>query len=560
MAAILLLASPGRTGTVIDHVDAFRRWSRHEVFTWDPLVRGDSRFLDLGEFDAVVLHYSLLVTNEAHVPPRLRDALRSFRGLKVQYVQDDYRQVDRIAAAMRDIGVGLLFCLVPEEQIPQVWSDERLPGVVKRSTLAGFVPEALVGRVVAPPERRPVDVGYRGRDLPPWLGRLAGEKVRIGRQFLARSARMGLRCDIAWREADRLYGERWIRFVASCRTVLGTESAVSIVDFDGTVEERARAYLAAHPGAGDDDVHRDVLSAYEGNVVLRVVSPRVFEAAALRTGLVLFPGRYSGVVEPWRHYVPLAEDFSNIDEVVRHVRDDAFIREMTDRVESDLVASGRYSLRSMVGTFDDAVAERLGSARPRAKVAFALACLGTSEPVRETRAAGRSLGHDLLRVRNATLLAVLGAWAAAANPVVWRLAHHRLSHRGPGAPSWSRVGADLARLALLRRRVQRPSGAERMRTGIRPGGGLWVETVPTGAPGAGVALAPADGPEASLTWDCRATGGAIRWRGPAGIRLTLPVGVGGLHVFETASWFAATAADPWRAAVAPLLGPLEARP
>ena len=48
---------------------------------------------------------------------------------------------------------------------------------------------------------------------------------------------------------------------------------------------------------------------------LRTISPRHFEAAAFRVCQVLFEGRYAGVMEPMRHYIPLRKDFSNFDEV-----------------------------------------------------------------------------------------------------------------------------------------------------------------------------------------------------------------------------------------------------
>lgn len=554
MAAILLLAGdgPGQAGTLLDHVDAFRRWSRHEVFTWNPLVRGDSPRLDLDEFDAVVLHYSLLVTSDSAVPPRLRDKLRRYRGLKVQYIQDDYRRVDAIAAAMRDLGIRVLFCLVPEDQIEQVWSEARLPGVVRRTTLAGCVPDALVGRCTLPPRERPLDVGYRARDLPFWLGRAAREKVRVGREFLERTRALGLRCDIAWREEDRLYGEDWVRFLSGCRTVLGTESAVSIVDFDGGVEARCREYQAAHPGAGFEEVHRAVLAPFEGNVVLRVVSPRVFEAATLRTGLVLFPGRYSGVLEAGRHYIPLAEDLSNLDEVARAIRDDAFLAEMTERAQRDVVLSGRYSLRGMVREFDETIEGQLGKAPPRGKLAFALARLGTAEPMR----ALPGLAHPLLRARNALALAASALGPVLASRDLRGLVRRRLTAAASSStPPWGRVGADLVRLGLVRRHRERAGAAFAVRSEIRPDGTLWLESVCLpGTPVDGPASRHEGRPSPSrLVWDHRAAGGLLEVRAPGGTRLRLPVGEGGVYEFEAAPWLSAAAPAEWAAAIAPLL-------
>ena len=96
-----------------------------------------------------------------------------------------------------------------------------------RHTLTGYVSDDLrraAARFGKPDDQRTVDVGYRGRPLPPYLGRGGQEKDEIGRRFRELAAGTGLRLDIKGAEADRLYGDAWYRFIANCRCVLGVES------------------------------------------------------------------------------------------------------------------------------------------------------------------------------------------------------------------------------------------------------------------------------------------------------------------------------------------------
>jgi hypothetical protein len=158
---------------------------------------------------------------------------------------------------------------------------------------------------------------------------------------------------VSSREADRIYGEHWPAFVQSCKTMLGTESGSSITDFDGSARTTVEAYLKRHPKATFAEVHQAVLQPYEGNVVHNCISPRAFESAALRTGMVLYPGDYSGILKPWVHYIPLEKDFANFAEVASKVKDVKFLTELTERCHADLVATGRYSYRTFVGEFDD---------------------------------------------------------------------------------------------------------------------------------------------------------------------------------------------------------------
>jgi hypothetical protein len=68
--------------------------------------------------------------------------------------------------------------------------------------------------------------------------------------------------------------------------------------------------------------------------------------------MVLYPGNYSGVLEPWRHYVPLEKDHSNMDEVVNAIRDQESWERITEAAREDVALNPRYSFQSMVETVD----------------------------------------------------------------------------------------------------------------------------------------------------------------------------------------------------------------
>lgn len=371
MLSILLLCDdrPSHAPNVLEHIRAFPRFSRHDVDLFNPRGLSRSRFLRLADYDVVVVHYTIV----PYLADWFCEQIADFDALKVQFMQDEYRQVDATTRSMRELGIDLLFSSIPADAVPSVYGS-RLPGVDVLPTLTGYVPGNLEGRSRESLQNRPLDVVYRGRSVPYWLGRLGQDKVLIGREFLARAGATDLRCDISWTEADRIYGGAWYRFLRSSRTTLGTESGASIVDFDGSLQERTDSHLRAHPAATFDDLERDILAPFEGNAVIQAVSPRVFEAAALGTAMVNFPGSYSNVIEPGVHYVPLEKDFSNFDEVVQAIGDGAVLDGMASRAHRDLVESGRYSLETFVRGFDREVEERARPAqrRPRSQVAGGL--------------------------------------------------------------------------------------------------------------------------------------------------------------------------------------------
>ncbi len=139
--------------------------------------------------------------------------------------------------------------------------------------------------------------------------------------------------------------------------MLGVEAGTSIFDLDDTARERTEALLAAEPDLDFEEVSRRVLHEYEGKIHYRTISPRHFEAAALRVAPILYRGGYQGVLEPDVHYFALEKDFSNFDDVMARFMDPDERRRITDRAYDDLIASGRYSYASFVAGLDDHLAE-----------------------------------------------------------------------------------------------------------------------------------------------------------------------------------------------------------
>jgi hypothetical protein len=71
--------------------------------------------------------------------------------------------------------------------------------------------------------------------------------------------------------------------------------------------------------------------------------------------MVLYEGRYSGILEPWRHYVPLRKDYANIDQVVAAIKDTAQLQEMADRAYEEIACAYRYSYRAFIERFDEVI-------------------------------------------------------------------------------------------------------------------------------------------------------------------------------------------------------------
>ncbi len=366
-----------------EHLRALADHSRHRYFFMPAQETVDSagpgrRFedyrgdwpaaWDFDLFDAVVWHFVLpAYKSPEHWPSdyiarTVLDRLARYDGLKVLFVQDEYDHTEMTWRSIREAGVNLVMTVIPEPHPRLAYPEAQLPGVEVISTLTGFVP-ADIDRLAAfalPMDQRQVRIAYRGRVLPHRFGDLGREKYVIGARMRALAQARGVPVDIDWTEDSRIYGEGWYRFLGSARATLITESGANIFDFDG-------ALARAEAEAGDLDYETFAarhLVGRQDEIRQNQVSPKVFEAIALRTALVGFEGDYSGVIRPHEHFIPLRKDFANADDVFAQLEDSAALEAMTERAWRDVIASGLYDYPTFVRRFDAIVEGRVtGPAR-----------------------------------------------------------------------------------------------------------------------------------------------------------------------------------------------------
>ncbi len=356
---ILLLCNydPYNAAMVTDHINAFHMYSAHEVVVFSHMVNHGGDLpddLSLDFFDAVILHYSLFLAVDAYVSDRARRKIKAFKGIKAIFLQDEYRFVHPTVERIGDLGFDIIFTCVPESSIEQVYPAEQLPGVQRVNVLTGYVPPALVNYQPIPLNKRRYDVSYRGRQYPEWHGRLGLEKWRIAEDFRKEARKHGLRMNISCRERDRVYGRDWVHLLQNSRAVLGVESGASVFDFTGLVSAKVDTVSAllgkrnAHYAALRERYFADI----EDQIQLAQISPRVFEAIALRTLCILYEGDYSGILEPWRHYLPLKKDHSNVAEIVEILKDPWRISEIVANAYAEVALNPAYSYRTFVQRVD----------------------------------------------------------------------------------------------------------------------------------------------------------------------------------------------------------------
>lgn len=341
---------PSFTNAVRDYVQAFGEYSAHRIHYCD-MDSGPLDF-DLDPFDCVVINYCIWA-NRRVLSAQFFEKMASFSGQKIAILQDEYEYFLWHEKTLIALGMDTIVTCVPETHWRDVFRDDAFRCVSFINALTGYVPEALLNFPNPKPlADRDWTLGYRSRPVPFTYGRLTQEKLLIGQRMKQICAERRIPANIEVTEESRIYGLAWPEFIGNCRAVLGTESGSNVFDFDGSIKPAIAAFLEEHPDADFESVHARFLQGRDDKIHMNQVSPRIFEAIAMRTGLVLFEGNYSGVVRPWEHFIPLKKDFSNVDEVFSALEDLPSLEAMIQRAYDDVIASGKYEFRTFIGMLD----------------------------------------------------------------------------------------------------------------------------------------------------------------------------------------------------------------
>lgn len=340
--------------TIMEHVEAFEQHSRFKVWKVNTEL-GFPRGLRSLEFSVILLHYSLFGWCPFSIGEQFVDYVeRSQSSYKIAFFQDEHRYWPQRSELLNRCQVDCVYTLIEPDYFEDTYQKHTtVPKLVY--TLTGYVSDGLLNwaqRLTKPDQERTIDIGYRGRRIPFWMGKGSQEKHLIALRFRELAAGLDLKVDVETEESKRIYGEGWYEFLSNCRAVLGVEAGVSIFDIDNVVYPQYERMMAENPKLTFEEVYERLLHPYEDNIFYRTISPRHFETAALRVTQILFEGKYSGIMQPMVHYIPLKKDFSNFDDVIRMFKDKSLRRELTENAYRDLIASGRYSYQRFIESFD----------------------------------------------------------------------------------------------------------------------------------------------------------------------------------------------------------------
>lgn len=346
----------------IQYLSAYPRLSRHNYYFHNFVYDFHPERVDFDLFDAVMVPHNFwpLSLSDEQI-----DAFAKTRALKMVFLQDEYQEVNTIADILGRMKVDLIFTCVSPEDHEVFYPKRRIPSLKGvHQVLTGYVDDALRRPGLFTLDNKTIDVGFRGRISPFYLGELGHEKQKITEVFAKPAREAGLKVNISANESDRLSGDRWLNFLKSCRTQLGTPSGSSVIDFNGRIIKEVASYRRAFPRADFKTVRDDIFVRQDGRFTIDTISPRMLEAAATGSAMVQLEGRYGGFMSPGEHYIELKRDYSNIPQVIEQIKNDQIVREVATRSYEHFIQSGKFAFERHVTKFDDLIDQHLQGRAP----------------------------------------------------------------------------------------------------------------------------------------------------------------------------------------------------
>ncbi len=316
----------------------------------------------LDSFDALIHHYSVRICFDTY-PWRGIRRERRFTGQKILFIQDEYNNTDAAQDVINYVGYDFVFSCVNGNYL-----DHFYPKIDRTQTrfyhvLTGYTTEPTLDLDrLKPPDRRPIDISYRGRSLGPEYGFLGQLKSDFPRMIESHFRKSRFQLDISVRDEDRLYGLAWTRFLEDSRVVLGTPSGSNVIDRSGKLARKVQRLR--QQGKSDLDIYTLHVKDLELPGSMNQISPRIFEAIAHGSALCLYHDKYSGVLEPYRHFLPIYDDYSNLAELEELLSRPKELELMRVNAFNEIIRSGLFSYSVMIDLVDDAL-DSQAIARPR---------------------------------------------------------------------------------------------------------------------------------------------------------------------------------------------------
>lgn len=299
--------------------------------------------------DVVILTYDLLALRRQPIwnllVKRMGPILKQ-SSYRIAMPQDDYSRCAVLDSFISKYKIGTVLTPITRD-LQLLYPHSLAAGVHFEEAMTGYFDEdswSSCWQFAKPFMARTIDLGQRVWHLSPQFGIEAGRKAELAIKFSTQAQSSGFVCDVSTNPADVFIGDDWYKFLGNCKFTISRKGGASIADPSDRIANRFRRFQLRHPNATMDEMGQKVSFRGGRQGDFSAISPRLFECAALGVCQILELGEYVEGLEPWTHYIPLEQNFSNIQQIFQVMRD-------IDRCEAIAEASQEPLLKNPKNTY-----------------------------------------------------------------------------------------------------------------------------------------------------------------------------------------------------------------
>jgi hypothetical protein len=348
--------------SILDYLFAFQRYQPAHNYHYHRISDPPSPDIRGASWDAVILDSTALGISTFRPRELFLETMRRWsflsndRIVKAVFPQDDANHSGVMDDWFHEWGVQLVFSVRPEHK--KLLYPRASQTAEFHHCYAGYIDDLglpMLQGLSRPWHERKRLLGQRVTMYPYRGGRQGRLKGLIANKVKAAAAKRKIAVDISVDPADTLYGDAWYAFLGDCKYALASEGGLSLFDPYGEIQDRISVYLAKRPKASFEEVEAACFPGLDGVHTFEGFSPRIFEAAVCGACQVLVEGRYRDLLEPGRHYVPLKEDCSNLDDVFRSLKDEDAARNRVDACNEALVQNPAFRYATLASRVLDCI-------------------------------------------------------------------------------------------------------------------------------------------------------------------------------------------------------------
>ncbi len=332
---------------------------------------GVPKWLGNVDWSAVVLHVTLLRTRWHSLYEMIKKSSLWLAGLecpKVAIPQDEYDHCQLLDEWLECIAATDIFTNFKDHQQRKHLYPKMCDKARFHECLTGYIDEDQAKRIAAklvPLKQRPVDIVYRATKLPYQFGSGGQLKHEIAKIVEKKAKELNITCDISTCPSKVIKGDAWLKFLAQGKAVIGCESGSSVLDGKGEIRHKINKLLKLEPTAHFVKIANQLGVGWDDNSFF-TIGPRHLEAVITKTCQFLVEGHYAGILMPYRHYLPIKRDFSNLEDVLERLKYPEELQEMVDRAYQDIWLNGGLTYRD----FADQIRQALHLEKKRIEPSF----------------------------------------------------------------------------------------------------------------------------------------------------------------------------------------------